>query len=155
MDPLNEIRQDMKDINNLFKSYFTEVKTDRHYIRAEVNNPTITITKGEHRVEEISSTLCLIIGLIFGGLVGCDDIKKFVGTQVDEMTPEKALKIAEQGEVFYGKAKAGIATYIKDHPGAVTPEQQAKLAAGSAAFELVYTNTKAAIIKVYAAKNEG
>lgn len=99
--------------------------------------------------------ICLIIGISIGALTGCDEIKKFVGTQVDEMTPEKALKIAEQGEVFYSKAKSGITDYIQKNPNALTEEQKTKLTAGSAAFELVYTNTKVAIIKVYAAKNGG
>lgn len=99
--------------------------------------------------------ICLIIGISIGAVTGCDEIKKIVGTQVDEMTPEKAIKIAEQGEVFYNKAKIGITDYIQKNPTALTEDQKTKLTAGSAEFELVYTNTKAAIIKVYAAKNGG
>lgn len=96
--------------------------------------------------------LCIVMTLIFGGF-GCNQVGDFIKQQTDTMTPEKALKIAEQGEVFNGKAKIGIAGYIADNPKALTEDQKATLVAASAAFELAYTNGKAAIIKIYKAKN--
>lgn len=91
----------------------------------------------------------MVMMLIFGMFLGCDQINKMFGTSV---TPEQALSVLAKAEAFYPVLEASVAKYVADNPTAITPEDYVKLKAANTTFVTAYQSTKRAILDIQAVK---